>query len=183
MHGNFKGSFYVPKGGTYYLQLNSNRPEMRAPWQIVVAAGRGRLAAQRPGHQPDAGQPGRSQLRAAGGDSPAGRHRLADRRERARRPALRAEPAVGAEVRAQRPAEHAARPRRAAECGRRRPAPSARRACPRRPRPPSATAPPPAEPAPVVKLTEDQARAVVLIKGDKAEGTGFLVKTPNAPRS
>ena len=31
------------------------------------------------------------------------------------------------------------------------------------------------------KLTEDQARAVVLIKGDKAEGTGFLIKTPNGP--
>ena len=35
--------------------------------------------------------------------------------------------------------------------------------------------------APTVKLTEDQARAVVLIKGDNAEGTGFLVKTPDGP--
>ncbi len=35
--------------------------------------------------------------------------------------------------------------------------------------------------APTVKLTEDQARAVVLIKGDNAEGTGFLVKMPEGP--
>jgi len=35
--------------------------------------------------------------------------------------------------------------------------------------------------APPAKLTEDQARAVVLIKGDNAEGTGFLVKTANGP--
>jgi len=34
---------------------------------------------------------------------------------------------------------------------------------------------------PTVKLTEDQARAVVLIKGDNAEGTGFLVKTKDGP--
>jgi hypothetical protein len=32
-----------------------------------------------------------------------------------------------------------------------------------------------------VKLTEDQARAVVLIKGDNAEGTGFLIKTADGP--
>ncbi len=40
---------------------------------------------------------------------------------------------------------------------------------------------PAAPDATVNKLTEDQARAVVLIKGDKAEGTGFLVKTPTGP--
>jgi len=32
-----------------------------------------------------------------------------------------------------------------------------------------------------VKLTADQARAVVLIKGDNAEGTGFLIKTADGP--
>jgi hypothetical protein len=32
-----------------------------------------------------------------------------------------------------------------------------------------------------VALTEDQARAVVLIKGDNAEGTGFLIKTTDGP--
>jgi hypothetical protein len=45
-------------------------------------------------------------------------------------------------------------------------------------------APPPAvveHAALTVKLTEDQARAVVLIKGDNAEGTGFLVKTADGP--
>ncbi|MCE0524101.1 MAG: serine protease [Methylacidiphilales bacterium] len=41
-------------------------------------------------------------------------------------------------------------------------------------------APAPA-PAPIAKLTEDQSRAVVLIQGDNAEGTGFLIKTPDGP--
>jgi hypothetical protein len=41
--------------------------------------------------------------------------------------------------------------------------------------------PPPPPPAPTVKLPEDQARAVVLIKGDNAEGTGFLIKTADGP--
>ena len=39
----------------------------------------------------------------------------------------------------------------------------------------------PATSAPIVKLTDDQARAVVLIKGDNAEGTGFMIKTPDGP--
>ena len=39
----------------------------------------------------------------------------------------------------------------------------------------------PATPAPPPDLTEDQARAIVLIKGDVSEGTGFLVKTPDGP--
>jgi hypothetical protein len=44
------------------------------------------------------------------------------------------------------------------------------------------TAPPaPDRTVPTVKLTEDQTRAVVLIKGDNAEGTGFLVKTADGP--
>jgi S1-C subfamily serine protease len=46
----------------------------------------------------------------------------------------------------------------------------------------SAVPPPPMSPPGTPgKLTEDQARAVVLIKGDKAEGTGFMVKTPDGP--
>jgi hypothetical protein len=45
----------------------------------------------------------------------------------------------------------------------------------------AATTPTPSAPAPIVKLTENQARAVVLIKGDKAEGTGFLVKMADGP--
>jgi hypothetical protein len=48
-----------------------------------------------------------------------------------------------------------------------------------------ASAPPTPAPeertAPTVALSEDQAAAVVLIKGDNAEGTGFLVKTPDGP--
>ena len=38
-----------------------------------------------------------------------------------------------------------------------------------------------ASPSTAGKLTEDQARAVVLIKGDNAEGTGFMIKTPDGP--
>lgn len=34
---------------------------------------------------------------------------------------------------------------------------------------------------PTVKLPEAQARAIVLVKGDNAEGTGFLVKTKDGP--
>jgi len=40
---------------------------------------------------------------------------------------------------------------------------------------------PPAEHAAPVNLTEAQTAAVVLIKGDTAEGTGFLVKTADGP--
>jgi len=36
-------------------------------------------------------------------------------------------------------------------------------------------------PAPLANLTGDQARAVVLIRGDNAEGTGFLIKTADGP--
>jgi S1-C subfamily serine protease len=34
---------------------------------------------------------------------------------------------------------------------------------------------------PPVALTDDQARAVVLISGDNAQGTGFMIKTPGGP--
>jgi hypothetical protein len=40
---------------------------------------------------------------------------------------------------------------------------------------------PPAPATPPAKLTEDQARAVVLITGDNAVGTGFLIKTLDGP--
>jgi hypothetical protein len=47
---------------------------------------------------------------------------------------------------------------------------------------PAATNAAPAQPpAPIPTMTDDQARAVVLIKGDNAEGTGFMIKTPNGP--
>ena len=36
-------------------------------------------------------------------------------------------------------------------------------------------------PAPAEKMTDDQARAVVLVSGDNAQGTGFLIKTPSGP--
>lgn len=40
---------------------------------------------------------------------------------------------------------------------------------------------PPQPPADIPKISGDQARAVVLIKGDNAEGTGFMVQTPSGP--
>jgi S1-C subfamily serine protease len=45
----------------------------------------------------------------------------------------------------------------------------------------AATPPAPDHPAVTVALPADEARAVVLIKGDNAEGTGFLVKTADGP--
>jgi hypothetical protein len=45
----------------------------------------------------------------------------------------------------------------------------------------AATPPAPDHPAVTVALPADQARAVVLIKGDNSEGTGFLVKTADGP--
>ena len=47
--------------------------------------------------------------------------------------------------------------------------------------PTAPTTPANATPAPIVKLTDEQVAAVVLIKGDNSEGTGFLVKTPDGP--
>jgi S1-C subfamily serine protease len=47
------------------------------------------------------------------------------------------------------------------------------------PAPAPAATPTPAGPA--ANLSQDQARAVVLIKGDNGEGTGFLVKTKDGP--
>ncbi len=62
-------------------------------------------------------------------------------------------------------------------------APSGWNNAPGSPATPGATPPPaPATaPAAAASLTQDQARAVVLIKGDMGEGTGFLVKTKDGP--
>ena len=49
------------------------------------------------------------------------------------------------------------------------------------PTPAATTNAAPVTPAPIVTLSEDQARAVVLIKGDNAQGTGFMIKTPDGP--
>jgi S1-C subfamily serine protease len=49
------------------------------------------------------------------------------------------------------------------------------------PTPPPAAAAPAAATAPGGPMTTDQARAVVLIQGDNGEGTGFLIKTADGP--
>ena len=137
----FKGSFYQPKGGTYYLQINSDHPEMKVPWRIVIAnvssgttLGPSQLDGMfANGADPNYAPP--SSILPPGGVGQA-------------------------------------------------PGSSSQASATLNPfgqnTPPQPMAPP-ASPAPTVKLTEDQARAVVLIKGDNAEGTGFMVKTPDGP--
>ena len=148
-HGVFKGSFYQPKGGTYYLQVDGNQSGMKVPWHLVVAEiGEGTNLSgadaspmfanpSDPNYSPPSSilQPGMVAQSSPGG-SPNN-------------------PASPSTPFGQTP-------------------PAAANVTPPPPQPP-------ANPAPTVALTEDQARAVVLIKGDNAEGTGFLIKTPNGP--
>jgi hypothetical protein len=158
VHGSFRGSFYQPKGGTYYFQLNSNRPEMRVPWHLVVAeVGSGTSLSQEdagpmfsnpndPPYTPPASilQPG-AVAQTPPGSSPSPNY-----------------PGMPSNFPGQFPSPqaNAVTPQTTSQV----------------------TQPtPPVTPAPVVKLTEDQARAVVLIKGDNAEGTGFLIKTMDGP--
>jgi hypothetical protein len=37
-HGTFGGSIYLPKGGTYYIQITRDHPEMRTGWKFSRAA-------------------------------------------------------------------------------------------------------------------------------------------------
>jgi S1-C subfamily serine protease len=145
VHGVFKGSFYQPKGGTYYLQLNSIHPEMKAPWHLIVAE----VASGTNVNGPDAGMlatnpgnpnytPPTSVLTPGQVGQSTSDNSGAPSNSFGQRPNTQSNVVVT---------------------------------------PPA----PPATPATVVKLTEDQARAVVLIKGDKAEGTGFLIKTMDGP--
>ncbi len=127
--GMFRGSFYLPKGGTYYLQVNGADNGPTAPWHLSVVE--------------------------LGGDS-------------------QSSPSVGLNgpemnfvpPSVQPPGNTAANP--AATNVLVNPAPVA-----------AVQTPAPA--APAVNLTEDQTRAVVMIEGDNAEGTGFLVKGPDGP--
>ncbi len=150
----FKGSLYVPKGGTFYFQVNSTHPEIKEPWHLIVAeVGAGTdfdptdvgpmfATTEDPNYAPPAsvlppvdGGPGATNTASATPPTPA------------------SQPTPAA------------------------PAPAS---APTAPTPAPATAP--AAPAVAAgKMSEDQARAVVLIKGDNAEGTGFLVKGPDGP--
>lgn len=147
LHATFKGSFFVPKGGTYYFQVNSDHPEMKVPWHLIVAE----VAAGTDFDPADVG-PMFSNASDPNYAPPA---------------SILPPGAAGESVSANSPAPGI--PASSSPFGSSTPTPV--------PPPPA----PQANPGSVVKLTEDQARAVVLIKGDNAEGTGFLVKMPDGP--
>jgi hypothetical protein len=143
-HGAGRGSCYQPKGGTFYLQINSASPStIKIPWECVVAEVGSGTTLNRDDVGPMLGVPSRSNY---------------------------------------------APPDTVLPPGSVQPTPESTTNTTFNPAAPGtnadgtpATPPPPSQPAPLVKLTEDQARAVVLIKGDNAEGTGFLIKTMDGP--
>jgi hypothetical protein len=146
IHGTFNGSIYVPKGGTYYVQITRDHPELKMPWKLlVVEVGAG---TQLQGVDPAISNPGAPPYAPPASVLPPGSV------------APSAPQASGASSFGAPPASWSNNPSAT-------PAPA-----------PAAAIP---SAAPVVNLTTDQARAVVLIKGDNAEGTGFLVKTPDGP--
>jgi Trypsin-like peptidase domain len=145
----FNGALFIPKGGTYYIQLNS-KFSTPSPWNIVIAeVGAGTTLKQgevdtvftMPNGDPYA--PPASIL------PPGTQNQLS--------------PADASGGTSSNPFDHQTVAQTNAASN------------------PSTPPTPPAAPAPIVKLTEDQARAVVLIKGDNAEGTGFMIKTPDGP--
>jgi len=156
VHGMLNGALYVPKGGTYYVQITRDRPGMNAPWRFVVAqVGDG---TQLTGADPSVVDRGVSAY------TP---------------PATILSPGTVA--------PSTAGPGTIASFG---VPPSPLRSMPSSPPStpqPAATpatvpvAATPAPAAPTVALTVDQARAVVLIKGDIGEGTGFLARTKDGP--
>jgi hypothetical protein len=137
--GVFRGSLYQPKGGKFYLQVDSNLQGVQGtmpPWHVSVV-----------------------QTDASSAPAPGMGHDVTFIPPAVQPPAPEGTPNATA----------AAAPSEAT------PGPAA--AAPTAPEPAPAT--PSAAPGPA--LSEDKAAAVVLIEGDKAEGTGFLVKMPDGP--
>jgi hypothetical protein len=153
VHALFRGSLYLPKGGTFYLQINSNHPEMKAPWQIVVAEVSDGANLNMADVGPMFGNPGDPNYAPPGSVLP---------------------PGTGAQSTTDNSSGNGNSFSRTS-------GPTSTPPSPTLASTPAPTPPPPATPAPIVKLTDDQARAVVLIKGDNAEGTGFLIKTMTGP--
>jgi hypothetical protein len=139
-HGAGKGSLYQPKGGTYYIQVESDIPGA-APWYLLVAeVGAGTRLSDSDGGQifsnpMDANYAPPATVLPPNGFAQSGPNISPNNPGAPQTPF--GQPNMGGS---------------------------------------------PSGPAPVVKLSEDQARAVVLIKGDNAEGTGFLIKTPDGPQ-
>ena len=138
IHGVFKGSLYIPKGGTFYIQLNSDHPEMRLPWHLVIAEVANGATLSGADANPMLATPGDSNY------------------------------ALPTSVLAPGAVSQSSSP----TPGNTPPGQN-----------PNTVSTPQTNPATATpfKLTDDQARAVVLIVGDNAEGTGFLVKTPDGP--
>lgn len=130
--GTVKGSLYVPKGGSFTLQVAPGSNGATAPWHItIVQVSPGAVADDPINYVPPATATASSSTTTA-------------------LPAIEAsKPAVAASA----------------------------------PATPSANSAPASTPTtpPAAGLTEDQAHAVVVIKGDVAEGTGFLVRTADGP--
>jgi hypothetical protein len=126
----FRGSFYLPKGGTFYLQVDGVSHGPIPPWHLTVTE-MGEASAV--GAAPPTSVRPEGVFHAPAVLAPASSTNLAPQNI-----------AVGNPV-----------------------------------TPP--VAPAPMSTAPVVNLTEDQTRAVVMIEGDNTEGTGFLIKTAEGP--
>jgi hypothetical protein len=127
--GVFRGSLYQPKGGKYYLQVDSNVQGLQRtmpPWHVsVVQTDAASLSVPGPSHD-----------------------------------VTFVPPAVQPPAPASAPGSVAAAPSPEAATTVTTPAPP---------------------PSPATGLSEEKAAAVVLIEGDKSEGTGFLVKMPDGP--
>ncbi len=146
-HSNGKGSFFLPKGGTYYLQIECNGG-VPAPWYVLIAeVGAGTKLSDADGGQIFSNPMDPNYAPPTGVLPPNGF----------------AQSGPGAA-----PSNFSSNPNAGG--------------MPQNSFTPPMMNAPPSAPAPTVKLTEDQARAVVLIKGDNAEGTGFLIKTQDGPQ-
>ena len=161
--GIARGAFYVPKGGTYTLKINFLLQSLSAPPQNQNLSGLQDAINQGIGSHGSNGN--------GAGLSPEYRAQQTNKHWWAEVVQLSSlavapqyNPAVGT--------VDYALPETSKD---------AAASAPATPSPPAAPSPPPPSAAPAQKMTEDQARAVVLIKGDNAEGTGFLVKTPDGP--
>ena len=173
-HSSGRGSFYQPKGGTYYLQINSafsinnqhppgmlppgmapgGTPGMMGiPWQIVIAEVGAGTNLNPADVGPMLGAAGNSHYTPPATILPPGMSTVASA-DNGNNPSNPTSPQL--------PTGQPGGPTNTVTS-------------------PSSPPTPPPTPAPIVKLTEDQARAVVLVKGDNAEGTGFLIKTADGP--
>lgn len=150
--GMGQGSFYIAKGGSFYVQVNANTPGAKVNWSAtIMEVGSGSAPTADPNstttamgmftYSPPASvlAPGTASLVASTLDAPP----LNPQTMVDRRPLPSTPPPLFGTTNA----------------------------------PGSTAATPPAPPAAVGKLTPDQANAIVIVKGDNAQGSGFLVKT------